>query len=255
MSQFSYTKTIRSHWEVIALVTGIAVVVTLLLAVVSPFKYRATAKVLIIQNQVANLDAYTATKSAEKIGKNLTEVISNSIFYNEVVKANPAIANEFSSDNLKRRKEWQKDVETTIISETGVLQLSVYNVDKQKAAEILQSISAVLLARGQEFHGGGDAVTMKVIDDIYVSKYPVRPNVPMNLAFALVAGLVFGTLLVILQESARQRGALTQSNIFELPNQAHKVEPTREIKGLSLQPILSQPESFVAKNWRIVEEL
>lgn len=237
------------------MVTGIAVVVTLLLAVVSPFKYRATAKVLIIQNQVANLDAYTATKSAEKIGKNLTEVISNSIFYNEVVKANPSLAAEFPSDDQKRRKAWQKDVETTIISETGILQMSAYNVDKQKAAELLQTISTVLLARGQEFHGGGDAVTMKVIDDIYVSKYPVSPNVPLNLAFALVAGLIFGTLLVILQESARQRTALTQSNIFEMPTQTHSVEPTREIKGLSLQPDFSKPEAFVAKNWRIVEEI
>lgn len=237
------------------MVTGIAVVVTLLIAVVSPFKYRASDKILIIQNQVANLDAYTATKSAEKIGTNLTEVISNSIFYNEVVKANPSVANEFPTDTIKRRKEWQKDVEATIIPETGILQLSTYNVDKQKAAELLQTITAVLLARGQEFHGGGDAVTMQVIDDIYVSNYPVSPNVPLNLVFALVAGLVFGTLLVILQESARQRGALTQSNIFELPVKSHSVEPTREIKGLSLQPELSQPESFVAQNWRIVEEL
>jgi len=255
MSQFSYTKTIRSHWEVIALVTGIAVVVTLLIAVVSPFKYRATAKILIIQNQVANLDAYTATKSAEKIGKNLTEVISNSIFYNEVVKANPVLANEFPTEDLKRREEWQKDVEATIVPETGILQLSAYNVDKQKAAELLQTITSVILARGQEFHGGGDAITMKIIDDIYVSKYPVSPNVPLNLAFALVAGFLFGTLLVILQESARQRSSLTQGNIFELPNQSRNVEPTREIKGLSLQPDFPKPEAFVAKNWRIVEEV
>lgn len=254
MTQFSYTKTIRKQWEVIALITGIAVVVTLLIAVVSPFKYSATSKILIIQNQVANLDAYTATKSAEKIGTNLTEVISSSIFYDEVMKANPSLISQFPTDERLRRKEWVKNVEASIVPETGILEVAAYNTDKQKAAELLQTIVAVLLAKGQEFHGGGDAVTMKVIDNVYVGKYPVRPNVPLNLAFAITAGLLFGTLVAVLQESKRQRNALTQTNIFDV-SAPRAVEPTREIKGLSLQPDLMEPEAFVAKNWRIVEDI
>lgn len=254
MQNISYSKSIQKNWEIVALVTGIAVVATLVIAVVSPFKYRATAKILIIQNQLANLDAYTSTKSAEKIGKNLTEVVASTTFYNEVIKANPRVALEFSDDDVKRRKEWKQDVEASIVPETGILAISTYNPDKRIAAELSKTVTAVLISKGRDYHGGGDTVTMQVIDDVYVGKYPVRPNLPLNLAFALVLGMVAGSVFVVLQEAAAAKNRYQQKNIFEVSVPTDISEPTREIKGLSFQPMTREMEPAMARNWRIIEE-
>jgi capsular polysaccharide biosynthesis protein len=254
MQNISYSKSIQKNWEIVALITGIAVVATLVIAVVSPFQYQATSKVLIIQNQLANLDAYTSTKSAEKIGQNLSEVVSSTTFYNEVIKANPRVAMEFSSDEVQRRKEWKKDVEASIVPETGILEISAYNTDKRISAEMAQTVTAVLISKGREYHGGGDTVTMQIIDDVYVGKYPVRPNLPLNLAFALVLGLVAGSVFVVLQEAREAKNRYQQKNIFEVTVPEDIAEPTREIKGLSFQPMTRELEPAMARNWRIIEE-
>lgn len=254
MQNISYTKSIQKNWEIVALITGIALVATLVIAVISPFKYMATSKILIIQNQLANLDAYTSTKSAEKIGKNLTEVVASTTFYDEVVKANPRIALEFSQDEVERRKEWKKDVEAEIVPETGILNISAYNTDKKLAAELAQTVTMVLINKGRDYHGGGDSVTMKVIDNVYVGKYPVRPNLPMNLAFAIVLGLVSGSVFVVLQEAREQKNRFQQKNIFEVSLPVDIAEPAQEIKGLSFQPLSRELEPAMARNWRIIEE-
>lgn len=203
MENIQYSKILRKNWELVALVAGLAIVIALVVSLVSPFQYSASTQILIIQKQEKNLDAYTATKSAERIGKNLASIISTSSFYNEVIESNSAISGKFPTDTTERRKAWKKNIEAAVIPESGILEIKVYDTDRNYASQLVRSIAYVLVNKGSEYHGGGTDVEIKVVDDVYISKYPVRPNIVLNLLIALIAGILLGSYWVIMRESAK----------------------------------------------------
>jgi capsular polysaccharide biosynthesis protein len=203
MENIQYSKILRKNWELVALVTGLAIVIALVVSLVSPFQYSASTQILIIQKQEKNLDAYTATKSAERIGKNLASIISTSSFYNEVIESNSSISSKFPTDSTERRKAWKKNIQADVIPESGILQIKVYDVDRSYASQLVRSIAYVLVNKGAEYHGGGTDVEIKVVDDVYISKYPDRPNIVLNLGIALIAGILLGSYWVIMRESSK----------------------------------------------------
>lgn len=203
MENISYTKQIRGNWHVIALFAGIAVVLSLLISLVQPFKYRAMTQLLIIQKQTNNLDAYTATKSAEKIGKNLSTIVYTSSFYTDVINSAPEIRAHFPTQERERRKEWQKNIDAYVIPETGILSVAVYAEDKEFGARLARTIANTIVHKGSDYHGGGAGVEIKIVDDVVLSTYPVRPNIPLHGVLALMLGTIAGISYVILRASAQ----------------------------------------------------
>ncbi len=203
MENIQYSKILSKNWELIALITGLAIIIALVVSLLTPFQYSASTKILIIQKQEQNLDAYTATKSAERIGKNLSSIVFTSIFYNEVIESNSELSGKFSTDATERRKAWKKNVEADVIPESGILEITVYDVDRGLASQLVRTIAYYLVNKGSEYHGGGADVEIKVVDDVFISKYPVRPNVVLNLVIALISGLVIGCYWVILRASRK----------------------------------------------------
>lgn len=205
MENLQYSKIFRKNWEIVALITGVTIVLALLLSLIQPFQYSASTKILIIQKQASNLDAYTATKSAERIGKNLSSIIHTSSFYNEVIDANSNLQYNFSADSVERRKAWEKNVKVTVLPETGILQIDAYDVDKNFASQLVRTIAYVLVSKGAEYHGGGTDVEIKVVDDVFISKYPVRPNIALNMALALIIGIILGFAFIALNEAKKAK--------------------------------------------------
>ncbi|MBN1326234.1 hypothetical protein JW977_04645 [Candidatus Falkowbacteria bacterium] len=203
MQNIQYSKILRKNWEIIALIAGISIVLALIISLVTPFQYSATTKILIIQKQMRNLDAYTATKSAERIGKNLASIINTSLFYNEVIEANANLQYQFPKDAVERKKIWEKNVEVSVIPETGIVEISAYDIDKEFASQLVRAISYVLISKGSEYHGGGSDVEIKVVDEVFISKYPVRPNIILNMALAAIIGVIFGCVFVVLSAAKK----------------------------------------------------
>ncbi len=260
MKNISYLQILKRDWSIIALIVAITVVVALVFSIIQPFKYRATSKILIIQNQVSYLDAYTATKSAEKIGKNLTQVISSSSFYNDVVELNPKVANIFSKDSNDRRKEWIEDVNAKVVPETGILELNVYHQDRKVATELLKTIDFILVNDSNKYHGGGSTVSLQVIDDVYLSKYPVKPNLPLNLFFGFAFGYFLGSVFIYLNEAKRLKNKNIKESLFEndvseedITEDVFVNEEPEKLESFNLNPILSESNDAV-KSWKIVEE-
>lgn len=203
MQNIQYSKILRKNWEIIALIAGISIVLALIISLVTPFQYSATTKILIIQKQMSNLDAYTATKSAERIGKNLSSIINTSSFYNEVIGANANLQYKFPQDAVERRKAWEKNIEVNVVPETGILEISAYDIDRGFASQLVRAISYVLVSKGAEYHGGGSDVEIKVVDDVFISKYPVRPNIILNMALSAIIGVILGCVFVILSAAKK----------------------------------------------------
>lgn len=210
MQNIQYSKILRKNWEIIALVVGISVVLALIVSLVSPFQYSATTKILIIQKQSGNLDAYTANKSAERIGQNLSNIINTSSFYNEVLAANSGLQSKFPEDSVERMKLWDKNVKVNVIPETGILEINAYDTDRDFASQLVRAIAYVLVNKGAEYHGGGNDVEIKIVDDVFVSKYPVRPNIILNMGLAGIIGVALGCVFVILSESRKRKNEYEQ---------------------------------------------
>lgn len=174
-----------------------------LLSIVQPLRYGATMRVLIIQSTSPTLDAFTAVKSAEKIGKNLGQIIASSSFFVRVLQANPAIdAGAFSLVERKRRKLWERTVETSVAAETSVLEIRVFHTLQAQARAIADGIATVLVRDAAEYTGGRD-IAVRVIDSPLVSRFPVRPNIPLTVAIGFLLGGLLGTAVQYLRKEAR----------------------------------------------------
>ena len=259
MENLQYSKILRTNWDIVALIMSIAIVFALIISLVQPFQYAATTKILVIQKQELNTDAYTATKSAERIGKNLANILFTSSFYNEVIESNNSFASKFSQDSIERRKEWDKNVEANVTPETGILEISVYDTDKNYAAQLVRSISYVLVTKGAEYHGGGSNVEIKIVDDVFMSKYPKRPNIILNGALALIIGFLFGSAFVVLNEAKKARNAQMLINPNEIApdnyNQfAPELNPEINQDWQTVKAMNSNDFGFVAEPVQVAEE-
>lgn len=193
----NYSQIFKKNWEIPAICIALMVVLALILTVIMPFLYRSTVQILVIQKQVENLDAYTANKSAERIAKNLSQVIFASTFYTQIIDSQADIKSLFPTDKNDLRKEWKKIVEAQVQPETGILSISAFSQDKNRSALLAQTIADTLVAKAAEYHGGGNEVETKIIDEVFTSRYPVRPNILLNLAISILFGLIVGNIIML----------------------------------------------------------
>ncbi|MFH1098925.1 MAG: hypothetical protein V1723_03325 [Candidatus Uhrbacteria bacterium] len=177
--------------------------VALIFSIVQPLCYRATMRLLLIQATSPTLDAFTAVKSAEKVGKNLGQIIASSSFLERVLQANPNVDGAaFPSDERKRRKRWEKMVETSVATETSVMEIRVYHPQRGQALAVADAIGTVLVRDAREYTGSRDIVA-KVIDSPLASRLPVRPNILLNIIIGCLLGAFLGAAWVYIRRPIR----------------------------------------------------
>ncbi|MCF6276305.1 MAG: hypothetical protein L3J07_00495 [Candidatus Magasanikbacteria bacterium] len=173
-------------------IIGTAIVLTISL-LVSPLEYRADAQVLIISQSRLGVDPYTVVKSAERIGENLIQIMKTEDFLNKVIEQDIEVFNELNLQELdtrEKRKLWNKSTSASVVYGTGVLNVSAFHQNSEIAEKLSKAVVDTLVFKGWEYVGGD--VVIKVINNPVATKFPVRPNLPLN-AFA---GFVFGTIFM-----------------------------------------------------------
>jgi len=171
------------------------ILIFLIIAIIFSFsdqlKYRAKEKVLVVQNYIG-IDPYAFSKSNEYLSNLLSQVVSSNSFFNRVMNSGYSIdKNYFSGDINKKMKIWSKTVEARSLNDSGIIEINVYHPDKYQLEQIAQGIGFILKTQNQYYHGGGESVSIKVIDEPIISKWPVKPNLPLNISLAILFGLVF----------------------------------------------------------------
>lgn len=183
---------LRRHRRRIAYIAIAGGIVAFVLSFASPLRYRAVMRLLVIQATSPTLDAFTAVKSSEKVGRNFGNIIASSSFLEQVLLANPKIdVATFPRDERKRRRVWQRTVGSSVVPETSVMEIRVYHGRPSQAHAIAEGIGSVLIRKAQEYAGSQD-INVKVIDSPLVSRFPVRPNIPLNALLGLILGALFG---------------------------------------------------------------
>lgn len=199
------TQLLERHWKTVAVSAVVMMVLAAALSFVRPLEYSSTMRLLIIQRASQSLDPYTAIRSAESIADNLSQIIYTSVFFDKVTSAGFRIDKSyFNANETRRRRQWSNMVSTQVTHETGFLQISVYHKSKDQASEIARAIAYVLTTEGNQYIGGHD-LAIQLVDTPLQSRFPVRPNVPLNAFLGAVIGVVLSSLYLVAGEARRHR--------------------------------------------------
>lgn len=162
-----------------------------------PLEYRADAAVYIISKSRYGVDPYTVVKSAEQVGQNITQVMKTQDFFDKVMTLVPATFDKSQFQNVTdrvRTKRWQKTVDGSVVFGTGVLNVSAYHRDPAQANILASALVDTLVQKGYEYVGGD--VTIKQVNKAIVSRFPVRPNLPLNAFLGFVLGLFVSAAVI-----------------------------------------------------------
>ncbi|MBU0636913.1 MAG: hypothetical protein ABH818_02025 [Patescibacteria group bacterium] len=207
---------LKNKKQTILIIVPLVLFIVIVFTLVQPLKYGASLKALVIQNFSANTDPYTASKSNEYLSNILSKVIhSNSFYSNVLISGFDIDKNYFSGDVIKQMKKWNKTVNTKVINDSSIIVVSAYHPDRSQAEQIAKSVSYVLQTKHALYHGGGDNVKIKIIDESIVSRFPVKPNIILNLIVGLVAGLflAFGYIHLFSEEQINNTPFVTTKTI------------------------------------------
>ena len=200
----SHAEIVKRDWRKVLVVALFIVLLSMVFTLVRPFLYRATVSIFVVQKSSFSIDAYSASKSEERIANKLAQVILSSSFLDKVVNAGFDVDKSyFPADERKKRDKWSKTVETSVPAGLSKLEISVYHSDPNQALQISNAIAYTMTAGKRDFIGIED-VDLKVLDTPLVSKYPVRPNVIFNLGLGIIVGLILGGAFVIASYDPRR---------------------------------------------------
>lgn len=203
--RYAQLSPLLNGWLTIVLAGVIGAAIAILLSLIRPLEYSSTTRILITQ-ELGAVDAYTASRSAERIADDLASVVYTSTFFDKVMSSGYAIdADYFSEDEIKRRTQWQDAVSASVSRSSGLLSVTAYHTDVNQAEELATAVAYVLTTEGWTYTSGGN-ITVQVVDAPLNSRYPVRPNLLVNGFSGLVLGLLGGAgYLLIGAERMRRR--------------------------------------------------
>jgi len=205
-----YTKftPILSSWHTILLVAAIGLFLGVVLSFIQPLEYSSTVRILITQ-ELGTVDAYTASLSVERISEDLADIVYTTSFYEKVLEAPYEIDLSYlENQENKRREQWDEMISASVSRSSGLLTVRVYHEDIDQAEQIVNAVSYVLINEGWTYTSGSN-IKVQLVDEALNSRWPVRPNIPVNAFSGLVLGIIAGAGYVLIQvERVKRRHQL-----------------------------------------------
>lgn len=200
-------KELFTRWKLVLFVGFLFAAIAAGLSFLLPFEYRADAQVLIISQSRFGVDPYTVVKSAERIGENLVQIMYTDDFYQKVIAQSAGAIDTAPFDALdaqKKREAWTKTLSPSVVYGTSLLNISVYNTDKDEALDIARATVDTLKSRGWEYVGGD--VIIREVNAPAVTDMPVRPNIILNALIGAFIGVIIMSFAIL--RKARSRNFL-----------------------------------------------
>ncbi len=209
MPRPSYASTLLRGWEYVALFALAGLILSVGVSFVEPMKYSSTVRLLVMQDVGASVDAFTASRSEERIAENLATIVYTTTFFDRVLDAGFAIdARYFPTQDNRRRRAWTRTVTPTVSRGSGILTVTAFHPDVRQAELIAQAVGFVLRERVGEYTSGGN-VQVRLIDAPLNSRWPVRPNFVANgLSGFFLGGFVGAGYVLLRAERVRRRHQL-----------------------------------------------
>ena len=176
----------------------LSVLASLIVSALTPIRYSSTAALLVVQRGVFGRDPSVASRSTEYLAQLLAQVVNSGSFLTAVRTSNPKVFSELPQEPNQQKRWWNKRVQPYVVRDTGILKITAFDRDQQRAGELATAVLTTLIERGAEYHGEGDAVSIRVIESPLTTRWPATPNILRNLIVGLVAGLIGALALVYL---------------------------------------------------------
>lgn len=162
-----------------------------------PWQYSAQSQVLIISRDRSGVDPYTQSKSAERIGDNLTQVMQTADFMQKVLDTTNAAFDKTRWQNLtdrKMRKQWQQDVVGQMQYGSSLMNITVYST-KDDVLPLANAVTDAVVTHGWEYVGGD--VALKTVSAPLISRFIAKPNIILNALLGFLAGIILSSAWVI----------------------------------------------------------
>ncbi len=226
-------KVLRKRWGIIAIITIIAVAISAFVSFVllTP-QYQATTQILVNKESKNTQMQFQDTQTD-------LQLINT---YNVIIKS-PAILNQVIYDLDLNMKASALNGKLTVSNEQNskVMTVVVTDPDPKKAVDIANDVAKVF-EREVKNMMKVDNVKILMPADLSDSLNPVKPNPKLNMAIALVIGLMLGVGLVFLLEYLDTRYKSEK-----------EVEETLELPVLGVIGIISESNNKNAKNQTDIE--
>lgn len=192
-----FFKLIGKRKQTIFAIVLFFVFITTVFTLIQPLRYESKSKLLVLQNFGENFDPYSAAKSNEYLSNLLARITTSEIFFEEMLGSGFNVDKNYFSDRAdKKLKLWEKTVVARAVNDSGIISVNIYHTDKYQTEQIARAVNYVLKTKNSQFYTGGSNVNIKVIDEPIVSKWPVKPNAPMNIGFAIILGIISGLFYI-----------------------------------------------------------
>ncbi|MFH1671287.1 MAG: hypothetical protein ABH889_00715 [Candidatus Portnoybacteria bacterium] len=196
----NFKETIKLIYQKKWLVFWLAVLGAVLffdLMVIQEPQYKASSKILVVQKQVAGQDIYTISKSAQYLTRILKEGIYSDVFFEDVLKSSYQVeTTDFSTQLKERRKEWQKSVKVSAVRDLGVIEIDIFYPQREKTEQITLAIIDTLEKNHQFYHGSGQNVEVKILDNPLVSQNPITIRLWLGTIFGALLGFLISLLWI-----------------------------------------------------------
>ncbi|HLD17654.1 MAG TPA: hypothetical protein VJB99_01090 [Patescibacteria group bacterium] len=194
------------RWRTVVVFSLAGLVLALGLSLIQPLRYSSTIRLLILQDGGGSSDAYTASRSVERLAENLVAILYTTSFYDQVMKAGFDIDQlAFPTLEWKKRRFWEKTVSASVARGAGLLTITAFHKDVSQAEQIANAVAYVLTLQAPSYVSGGN-VSVRIVDTPLNSRWPARPNIPANVFSGIVLGGLAGVGYVLLRaEQIRRR--------------------------------------------------
>jgi len=188
----------KKKWRVIFISTVFFILLAALFTFLQPLKYEAKSKLILIP-VLTTKDPYALAKANEYLSNILSQAATSNLFFNQVIESEFKIDKSyFGSDLSSQMKIWSKTIFVKPISDTGIIEVSVFHKNKDEADKISQAASFIFKTKNNLFHEDNVQVNVRVLDRPIVSTWPVKPNILLNFILALGVGLALSSIYIYL---------------------------------------------------------
>lgn len=179
-------------------ITLIFVIIGLIVTLLQPLKYSSKSRLLILQPNTSS-DAYTVSKSNEYVGGLISEVIYSGSFLDSLKASNSIFDRNYFNGTYKENvKKWGETVFARSSGSTGVIDIEIYHTNPEEARNISNAVNQLIISGQSPYKFNPDQTKISIIDEPVVSSFPVKPNIPVNLALSLLFGLIAGCSYIYL---------------------------------------------------------
>jgi capsular polysaccharide biosynthesis protein len=198
MDNKDFLKLFKKRKTAVISITLVFVIIALIISLVQPLKYRSRSRLLILQPNTS-ADAYSVARSNEYVGGLISEVIYSGSFLDSLKGSTAVFDRNYFSDTYKKNiKKWRKTVFARSGGDTGIIEIEIYHTNPEEAKRISLAVNQLIISGQSPYKFNPYTTKINVIDEPVVSSFPVKPNIPVNLAISIIFGFIAGCSYIYL---------------------------------------------------------